>query len=267
MVIIFSLFAWFLWDVGYAVYCESWGHPLTAGEWLWAASGAIFAVLAMIYEFKEKIADANNEASVRETHLKEIGGLKERLAASHGYQRAGFEHLSEGITTVLGEMRSPTFDMRVAVSQIEALTKTVSSLKTEVKSQRRRSLTKQQTDILISELTSSEVFNVTIVFNSSNAEAEEYARQFWGINGAGNIYFGLTPTNEVPATLEGLVIRLKDHNLPLPPRALRLSNALNKAKIPHRFVNRFAAQPAFPVSDDYFDLAVGRKSDIENNSN
>jgi hypothetical protein len=57
MVVIFSLLAWFLWDVGYSVYCESWGHPLTSGEWLWAGSGAVFAVLAMIFEFREGSGD------------------------------------------------------------------------------------------------------------------------------------------------------------------------------------------------------------------
>jgi hypothetical protein len=70
---------------------------------------------------------------------------------------------------------------------------------------------------------------------------------------------------EITDDMEGLIIRIKNHNalVPVPSSAMRLSDALTLANIPHRFANRFpSGPPPFPLDDNYFDLGVGRKPDL-----
>jgi hypothetical protein len=82
MPVIFSLFAWFVWDVIYCVYTQAEIRPLTEGELILAGSGAVFAVVALILEHVDIRQKDRETAAARETHLKEMGEIKERLAAA-----------------------------------------------------------------------------------------------------------------------------------------------------------------------------------------
>ena len=47
--------------------------------------------------------------------------------------------------------------------------------------------------------------------------------------------------------------------VPIPPQAMKLSEALARANSPHRFEDRVPEHPGMPIPDDYFDLCVGHK--------
>jgi hypothetical protein len=104
-----------------------------------------------------------------------------------------------------------------------------------------------------------------IYYHWLDREAQQYALQLAQVLiplGVSGVPGG---TQEITDNVEGLVIRIKDHNasVPVPPSAMRLSEALTKANIPHRVANRFpSGPPPFPLDDNYFDLSVGRKPDL-----
>jgi hypothetical protein len=100
MPVIFSLFAWFVWDVVYCIYTQAEVRPLTKGELILAGSGAIFAVVALIFEHFDIRQKDREAAAVRETHLKEMGEIKERLAAASAKSDAKLD-----IVTILGVER------------------------------------------------------------------------------------------------------------------------------------------------------------------
>jgi len=107
-----------------------------------------------------------------------------------------------------------------------------------------------------------------IYYNWLDVEAKQYASQLAQVLvpfGASNVPIG---TREITDEVEGLVIRIKDHNapIPVPPQAMKLWEVLSKAQISCRFDNRFRVSPhPIPLDDNYFDLAVGRKPEADGN--
>jgi hypothetical protein len=101
MAIIFGLFLWIVWDVVFSVYAELTVHKLTAPEWILAGSGILFAVLAMIFEFRERERQSSNAASTSEAHLREMAALNERLAVSDAKVETRFNIITQlGVESV-----------------------------------------------------------------------------------------------------------------------------------------------------------------------
>jgi hypothetical protein len=83
MYVVVTLFLWIVLGVAFSVVNEIWFHKMTPPEWILVGTGVVFAVLALIFEFREREATKDRERADSETHLKEIAELRERLAANH----------------------------------------------------------------------------------------------------------------------------------------------------------------------------------------
>lgn len=158
--------------------------------------------------------------------------------------------------------------IKAATSKIEALEQQLSDLRRG----QGRTLSAKQRNVLRDAINAirqdAPTFRFSICHNWLNEEAQQYARQFAQVLIPLNACGVPISTQEVADDLEGLVIRIKDHkaSVPVPPNAMKLWTALSKAAIPCRFDNRYPTPPPFPLDDNYFDLAVGRKGDNEGNS-
>jgi hypothetical protein len=140
-----------------------------------------------------------------------------------------------------------------AAARIHELELQTAKLRTDLQQNQRRTLTKEQVEILRDALKGR---GLQVCFNSGNLEAEEYARSFWG-NMRGLVDF--VPTDEVPIDLEGVFLRVANTGA-VPARAHDLSEGLNKAGIPHEIIQR-----QFPLAlpAEYCDLVIGRKRQHE----
>jgi hypothetical protein len=132
----------------------------------------------------------------------------------------------------------------------------LAELKLQLAQQKRRHLTADQRSALVEALKDSgEPLRINVVYHHLNDEAEEYARQFSAALLPERFAGGATP-DDIPADLEGVVLRVKDLHA-IPPGARRLSNALTKAGIDHQLAPLTGVRAALAPSD-YFDLAIGR---------
>jgi hypothetical protein len=141
-------------------------------------------------------------------------------------------------------------------SSPDSLRNELAELKLQLAQQKRRRLTSDQRSALIEALKDSgEPFRVNMIYHHLDDEAEEYARQFSAALLPERLAGGATP-DDVPADLEGVVVRVKDLQA-IPRGAQRLSNALTKAGVDHQLASLTGVRAALAPSD-YFDLAVGR---------
>ncbi len=83
MYVVITLFLWIVLGVAFSVVNEIWLHKMTPPEWILVGTGVVFAVSALIFEFREREATKDRERTASEAHLKEIADLRERLAANH----------------------------------------------------------------------------------------------------------------------------------------------------------------------------------------
>jgi hypothetical protein len=133
----------------------------------------------------------------------------------------------------------------------------IAELKLQLAQQKRRYLTSDQRAVLVAALKESgEPIRVNVVYYHLNDEAEGYARQFSAALLPVRFAGDPLPTDDIPADLQGVVLRIKDPHS-IPPGAQRLSNALTKAGIAHRFA-ALTGLRAVLAPPDYFDLAIGR---------
>jgi hypothetical protein len=268
-------FGWIILDVAFCLYVELELHPLTATEWILGAGGLLIAIGSLVASFIELRQRDSEKAAADLAHAKESHELKELLASEAAKNAVRFDFTTQiGFESVrrFQEVTHTTqqpiaSSLLAGTEQIEHLRTTVAQLQNQVASQSRRFLSDEQVQILIDELaptSASESFSVQVTYNSANGEVEEYARQFWGISSiARNVFFGLTPTDEIAMDLKGIVIRVKDLESP-PPKARILSRALKKAGIAHKFVSRSVLFVSMQVPDDYVDLGIGRRESKEN---
>jgi hypothetical protein len=137
MSVVFSLFLWIVWDVAFSVCTEIEVRQLTPPEWILAGTGIVFAVLALIFEFREREKESKTEATSRETHLKEISEIKERLASSAAKSDAKLDVVAmlgvetvrglQDVTQTTGEPIAKTIQM--ATEKIQTLQGEVSDLR------------------------------------------------------------------------------------------------------------------------------------------
>jgi hypothetical protein len=138
----------------------------------------------------------------------------------------------------------------------DSLRHELAELKLQLAEQKRRRLTSDQRSALVEALKESgEPLRINVVYHHLNDEAEEYARQFSAALLPERFAGGATP-DDIPADLEGVVLRVKDLHA-IPPGAQRLSNALTKAGVGHQLASLTGVRSALAPSD-YFDLAIGR---------
>jgi hypothetical protein len=122
--------------------------------------------------------------------------------------------------------------------------------------QQGRHLTSEQRVAFVTALSAyDEPIHIDIVYNHLDAEAEAYAAQFSALLVPLGFAGSFVPVSDIGSGLEGLVVRVNSESIPT--LALRLLNALIKAKIDHR-IERLTGDRALLSPDDYFDLAVGQ---------
>lgn len=263
--------AWIVVDLVFCLYVEIELHPLTPVEWILGGAGLMFALGVLLATFFDLRQEDRKEARAREAHLVETGKLMERLATAEAKVETRLDIVTQLGVESVHKLQALTHTTRepvvtsilAATSQIETLQQQVSDLQ----QRQRRTLSVKQRHTLRDAVSvikeHSPEFNFSIYYNWLDEEAQQYSLQFAQILlnlGACAVPSG---TQQINDQIEGVVIRIKNHNapVPVPPQATRLSEALTKANIPHSFADRFPTNPTAPIRDDYFDLVIGRKSE------
>jgi hypothetical protein len=151
----------------------------------------------------------------------------------------------------LAEDRVKDYEARLNGASPADAAKQIAALEMEIKRQARRQLSPEQMQIL-AEVGQKEEF-IQVRFNPADGEAEEYAKQFWGLG-----FRAFFPSDSIPLTFKGVALRVKDTNR-LPPIAEMLARALAKAGIP--FIKETAQSPVPNglLRDDHCELVIGRK--------
>jgi hypothetical protein len=150
--------------------------------------------------------------------------------------------------------------------EVRELAQQLEQTKADLASQRRRTLSSEQREILSAACAADLRANPTeplrfgVYYNLWNTEAGEYAINLCEIFSSAGMSGVPTSTNEaeIASNLEGVIIRMKDVRTP-PNGATRLSALLKKGLISHgsRALN---GPRSFPIKEDYFDLVIGRSS-------
>jgi hypothetical protein len=144
----------------------------------------------------------------------------------------------------------------------EVLRNEIAALKADLESQKHRTLSaKQRSDLeaaIRDTLKDNEYLGFSSYYNWLDPEAEQYARQFAAVFVPLSVSGVPGPTQDVPPDLEGLVIGVKDART-IPRNAQRLSDALTKANITHRFGTVTGHRNSL-LKDDHVELLVGRRS-------
>lgn len=257
-------FFWIAFDVAISVRMMTTGY-----SWweiaLWFFGGLALAVRAWIVEKREATASDQKMTALEGT----IGSLRQELAESRSYQSGKLDVIAMLGGETFHKLQNLTnTNAQPVVASIEAATSRIETLEGQLKviqRERQRFLSAKQRDVFrdaMRAILKDTVLHFGIFYHYLDDEAGQYARQFVQILDPLGVT-GVAVSTNLPEAFEGLVIRIKDHNapVPVPPSAMRLSEALSKAEIPHRFDDLPPpAHKAIPA-DDYFDLAIGRKPD------